>query len=118
VLSKPTRLTSVAAPTTAPRVTLQRCKPVVRLLTARLLLLRHPRLRRQIQPRPWLLHITLLRLQLQLLELLVRVVVLLPLCLHTSIPNRLLYRIPTDNSPATCRRPILLLSLRPHTIIE
>jgi hypothetical protein len=105
---------SVTAPTTASWVTLQRRKPVVWRLAARLLLLllSHPRLRRIPTNH-------LLRLQLQLLELLVWVVVLLSLRRHTSIPSRLLYYIPTDSTSAAYRCTILLLlPLGPHTIVE
>jgi hypothetical protein len=111
---------SVPAPATAPRVTLQRRKPVVWLLSPwLLLLLASPRPRCQIQPRTRLLHIPahhLLRLQLQLLELLVRVVILLTLHLHSTISNRLLHYITPAATPTTAI--LLLPSLRSHTVIE
>jgi hypothetical protein len=87
--------------------------------TLLLLLLASPRPRRQVHPH-WLLHIPtnhLLRLQLQLLELLMWLVILPTLRLHNSIPNGLLNHKTSTTAPPWC--PVLLLTaLRPHTVIE
>lgn len=114
---------SIAAPATTPGVALQRRKPVVRRPTLLLLLLASPGRRRQGQACTRLLLIAashLLRLQLQLLELLVRLVILLALHLHSSIAHRLLhlYYVTAPACSHWCAILLLLPPLRPHAIIE